>query len=736
MLAAAFVLDLFVDVYFTAGLKIAGGLAALVGMSLLRAAKPPLVKTPAADLGLDVWEMSDDQAPAPIEASPGDADLDQTSPNLEAGVSLLRAVEDEATRDRELLLQSVEALAEGFSLWDEQDQLVICNQFYRDLAARCGFQPEIGASFVETQRSFASRGFFDIDAADLEGWLADRMRRRRDPGDPVKVGLADGGRLLERDQILPDVGVVTITLDVSDQKRAEAALQEREALLASILDNLPVALMIKDHRHFAEQSNRTYKQWYGVAAEELGGQAAHEIVDFQPSDDVAEMLSQEREVLETGAVLSRDVTRRFKDERMHSLRITKFPIPGPDGVARKVGSIAVDLTDHVEARMELRRSEALLRATIEHSTSMIAIRDLAGKVVLANAAFSRLFDKDVNAVVGLGFDELYGPAQAADQLAAHERVVTEGAPGIEEHVLSVADGDVTVLTHRFPIPGPDGAVAMVGLSSADISDRKTMELELLLARDRAEAANMAKSTFLARMSHDLRTPLNAVIGFGELMQTEAFGPLGNEKYNEYADDIVASGGYLLALVSDILDMSRIEAGEVRIAPTACDLHDAVEMAIDLLLFSAEAKGVTLENTVSINLPRASADRRALHQILVNLLSNAVKFTSAGGVVDVSTALRPDGRVMVVVSDTGRGMDAAQLKKASEPFVTSATDQLTYGPTEGAGLGLAIVRGLVEAHGGVLDIQSATGEGTQVSFTLAIMQDDVAAETTASLHQVH
>jgi signal transduction histidine kinase len=235
-----------------------------------------------------------------------------------------------------------------------------------------------------------------------------------------------------------------------------------------------------------------------------------------------------------------------------------------------------------------------------------------------------------------------------------------------------------------------------------------------LDRSLAEAtsASSAKSSFLAHMSHELRTPLNAILGFSEVMKQEIFGPLDNRRYREYAADIHASGQHLLALINDILDLSKIEAGKVELREEDCDAAAAIAEALRLIAPIAEDGGLAVEKHVAEGLPGLRADSRSLKQILANLLSNAVKFTPAGGRIDIAAYLRPSGELAVAVRDTGVGMTQEQIPLALTAF--KQLDNSLSRKHAGTGLGLPICASLVKMHGGRIEIDSAPGQGTTVT----------------------
>jgi two-component system, cell cycle sensor histidine kinase PleC len=242
---------------------------------------------------------------------------------------------------------------------------------------------------------------------------------------------------------------------------------------------------------------------------------------------------------------------------------------------------------------------------------------------------------------------------------------------------------------------------------ADLAEKYAQE------KTRAEEANAAKSKFLANMSHELRTPLNAIIGFSEIMESAMFGPLGAEKYTEYSRDIRESGRYLLDVINDILDMSKIEAGGIHLNPEPVELDRILADCLRVVLGRASEKHVMLNSDVAPDI-ELTADRRALKQIALNLLSNAVKFTPDGGTVTVRARAR--GRnITIAIADNGIGIAKDALRKLGRPF-EQVESQLTK-RYQGSGLGLAIAKSLAELHGGAMRIRSKRGAGTLVVIRL-------------------
>jgi signal transduction histidine kinase len=247
----------------------------------------------------------------------------------------------------------------------------------------------------------------------------------------------------------------------------------------------------------------------------------------------------------------------------------------------------------------------------------------------------------------------------------------------------------------------------------DITQWKRTEAELRAAKEAAEKVSAQKSDFLARIGHELRTPINAILGFSDLMRRDKGDALRHEKYLGYAHDIHASGTHLLSLINDLLDLSKAEAGRMDMTFGAVSISDVVDYATRMLEREAAERGVIMRTSISEKLPRVVADLRAMRQILINMVSNAVKYTDAGGEVTVSANVGKTGQLKLRIRDTGIGMTEAEIGNALEPFKRIATQGRE---TLGTGLGLPLTKALAEANRASFDIISEPGRGTTVEIT--------------------
>jgi len=257
---------------------------------------------------------------------------------------------------------------------------------------------------------------------------------------------------------------------------------------------------------------------------------------------------------------------------------------------------------------------------------------------------------------------------------------------------------------------PDSAFCAV---LRDITQWKKTEAELRSARDKAEYTSRQKSDFLARISHELRTPLNAILGFSDVMRKGQFGKLGSERYEGYANDIHTSGEYLLSLVNDLLDLSKVEAGKLELNFISVDLGQAIDACIKLMQDEATGARIVLRKSVPENLPQVVADMRSIKQVLLNLVGNSIKFTDPGGQIIISAKAMANGELMLSVTDTGVGMDEGQLSRALEPF--QRIDIAGRADVQGTGLGLPLTKALVEANRAEFAITSEARKGTRVDI---------------------
>lgn len=381
------------------------------------------------------------------------------------------------------------------------------------------------------------------------------------------------------------------------------------------------------------------------------------------------------------------------------------------GKSLRVIGMLTDIDDEKRMTEELRVSEARISTLLDNSPSAIYFKDLELRMVVANRKYLEMYGLSAANTFGKTSLELFGE-DPGNAFMDHDRHVIESQTLVaREEVLNGRD----LLTTKFPIIDRNGALIGVGGIEIDITERKEVECAYRDARDDAEAANRAKSTFLANMSHELRTPLNSVIGFSDSLLSGTLGPLDNEMHREYIGIISSAGNYLLELINDILDLSRIESGHVDLEETEFPLQSVIASAITFSQDRHAANTLHIENSTPESLPLVYADQRQIRQVLINLLTNAIKFTEPGGRVSINCRVTENGEMKISVEDTGVGISAEDLERVQEPFAQVA-DSLTRQHT-GTGLGLAIVRSIAALHQAEFKLASTLGKGTVATFVL-------------------
>ncbi len=403
--------------------------------------------------------------------------------------------------------------------------------------------------------------------------------------------------------------------------------------------------------------------------------------------------------------------------------------PGEPGL-HLIG-IAVDITEQKTLVEKTVAADMRLRDAIETIPEAFVLWDAENRLVLCNSNFQELHGLPDEAItVGASFESVVA---AGSKPVVRNKVITGGPsiPGARTFEAQIEDGrwlhiserrtkdggyvsvgtDITALkTHEEKLVDSEKRL-MATVADLRASQQRLAELAEKYAQEktRAEEANQAKSKFLANMSHELRTPLNAIIGFSEIMESGMFGPLGAEKYHEYCSDIRGSGQYLLEVINDILDMSKIEAGRIRLDFEDLNLDSLLAEAMRVVAARAQDKRLQLTARISPEL-RLRADRRALKQIALNLLSNAVKFTPYGGRVIVR-GRASDRCITLAIWDSGIGIAKDALARLGRPF--EQVESQLIKSHQGSGLGLAISKSLIELHGGSMRIRSTLGKGTLV-----------------------
>lgn len=406
-------------------------------------------------------------------------------------------------------------------------------------------------------------------------------------------------------------------------------------------------------------------------------------------------------------------------------------------------SIIVGLARFTNKMRKSDNTAELLRSALDTSSDGIWLYDKHERVVFSNDRYHEL-NPDVpskDKISGLTMEELLRlnhekkiADNDGDPEAHIQAVLAERRSG-KEIIKEVARPDGTTYLIRAKPTLDNGLLVMqtdiTALKNAEFELRRTKDAVEFANRDlernvqertrelrdalvQAEMANRSKTDFLANMSHELRTPLNAIIGFSDMFRKSVFGPLGSKKYEEYADHIHDSGSHLLNLIHDILDVARVEIGQISISPEKTNIGEVFDDCKSMITPRAQAKGMDLTFTVDPDTPSIYADNLRLKQILLNLIGNAIKFTPNGGQVHIIANATEDNGVRIQIRDSGIGMTDKQIETALERFGQARNNHMIS--QDGVGLGLAICNSFMELHEGRLDIDSIPGTGTTVTVT--------------------
>jgi len=613
-------------------------------------------------------------------------------------------------RAEQRLQDAIETISDGFAFFDANERLVLANSRYvANEKMRAVIFP--GARFEDIIRHGVEQGLTPDAIGREEEWIAERLEQFRDPKGVLEQKQSDGRWMQISERKTEDGGTVVIFTDITDRKSAVEELAEKSLALETTLENMGQGITMIDGDLNVLAFNQKFLELLDFPPDvfvkgfplELAFRFNAERGEYGPGDVEAQV----RERIE--------LAKRFEPHVFERQRAdgTVIEIRGTPMATGGFVTTYTDVTERKRAETTLRESEERFRDFSEAASDWFWEMD-------ENLCFTYFSDRFTE-ISGVANEDLIGRTRQESGLDLKDHKIRQNIADLEahrpfrdfEHRRTLANGEVVYMsTMGKPIFDTDGNFKGYRGTGRDVTERKQAEENLRQALVRAEEASQAKSVFLANMSHELRTPLNSIIGFSETLKEQMFGPLGTLKYREYAGDINASGTHLLDVINDILDISKIEAGEVEVSDEAVNLPALVESGITMLREQAETRDVTLSRVFPSDCPRLRADPRHIKQIVINLVSNAVKFTPPKGTIRLEISMDAQNGISIAVVDTGVGIKAENIAKILEPF--GQVGDIYSRDHEGTGLGLPLAKSLSELHGGNLRIVSQPGEGTTVT----------------------
>jgi PAS domain S-box-containing protein len=663
-------------------------------------------------------------------------------PYLEQQVIYSVAIDITERKQSETLLQQqaliLENMAEGAIMADENGTIVFTNSAFDRMF---GYERhELLQQSVSVLHTYSFEENERLKAAIFE-----QLRTHGTFRQEIHNRKKDGSRFMTEaciNQLMVNgkVYFVTVQRDITDRVQMEAdrlrienELRGSEQRLQAIINNSKAAIFMKDLQGRYLLMNRECEKLFNITNEWVQGKTDYDL--FPP--ETADMLREkDRQVLVAGTALTLEEQIPLADG-VHSYVAIKFPIFDNAGVVYAICGISTDITDRVQnitdlrrAEEELRQKNAILDVINESAPTPIFVKDRQGRIIYANPATCKVLGKSVDEVLGYCDSDLYPNLKDAEHVMDNDRRIMES--GQMEVVEESPDGVRTFLGMKVPYYNEAGEViGLIGISN-DITERVQMERdrERILQQEQAlraaaENANRVKDEFLAILSHELRTPMNPILGWAKLLRG---GKLNDTKTALAIETIERNAQLQVQLIDDLLDISRILQGKLNLSTTPVNLNTVARAAIETVRLAAEAKAIVIQPIFSSANLVTKGDAGRLQQVIWNLLSNAVKFTPENGQIKVELSqVGTDAEIQV--KDSGKGIKSEFLPHVFEHF--RQEDGATTRKFGGLGLGLAIARQIVELHGGQIRVESP-GEDQGATFIVQLPLASPTAQPSAPL----
>ncbi|MCW8914417.1 MAG: PAS domain S-box protein [Magnetovibrio sp.] len=625
----------------------------------------------------------------------------------------LRQTRDRAEQAERNLTDAIECMSEGFVLYDRDGLLVSCNSRFRNDYGYTERQAKRGVHFMELGQIDVLRGNVVVPDGykDADAYLQTRLKYRLKLEDTFPVLLKDGRHLLTRDRRTSSGGLVSIQTDITKLKAAEDALRMSERKFWSVFHASPSLMSISRHEdNTLLDVNAKWIDVMGYSFTEATGKSMADLDIWIRAADTKRMFNA---FDENGVLTDFEMTLQTRSGDIRDYMVSGVRMFINDEEADLL--VCHDITDRKRMVQALRQSELEVRTILDSIVETFYRTNKDGTLEMCSASATNLLGYTPDELIGTPVRDLYVDPNARDKMI-QALTDNDGILRDYETKLRHKDGHTIWASNNIQfVYDEKGAVIGIEGTTRDITRRKNAELELMAAKEKAEQANAAKTNFLSGMSHELRTPLNAVIGFSQLMRMVSADKL-SAQHTEYLSIIENSGGHLLDLINEVLDLAQVESGRLDLSLTMVNLFEVIEECTLLLEPITTSRSIQLHMNLDNDQPiYVMADRLKLKQVLLNLLSNATKYNVEGGSIKLDVELDSgDSVVRIAVTDTGLGLEPEQCAALFEPFQRLGAERTT---TEGTGLGLVLTKHLLEAMNGDIRVYSSLGEGSTFIITL-------------------
>ena len=506
--------------------------------------------------------------------------------------------------------------------------------------------------------------------------------------------------------------VMLVARDTSERKRAAEALITRDVQLQGIMETVVDGIVTIDEQGTVQSFNPAAERTFGYRAHEVIGRNVNMLMPAPYADEHDGYLTRYNKERSPRIIGSgREVEGKRKNGSTFPLDLSVSELK-QDGTSLFIGVVR-DITERKAAEADLHESRERFELAISGAGEGIWDWDMHSDQLYISAKIRDLTGYKKNHIKANSWLRLIHPDDRGEYQRRLIRHLKGETPAFSaECRLRHRDGGARwIRISGMALKDKAGWVYRMAGSVGDITERIEFQHQIIDAKERAEIANRVKTEFLANMSHELRTPLNAIIGFSDVMLSGLFGEM-EQRYLEYIENIRDSGSHLLAVINDILDVSRIEAGRMELRPERIQVSELVDAAMRLMRDRAHEANLSLTRRMSKDLPDLMVDSQRIKQVLLNILSNAVKFTPAGGKVVIKVSVNSNGELVIATEDSGIGMSEDDIQTALTPF--GQVDSKLARKFDGTGLGLPLTKSFIELHGGQMHIESAPNEGTTVS----------------------